>query len=107
MAEHIADDGWRVNVGYTEQPRPIANKPKRHPAGRRRLQAGRPADHTAGRVSSKFMFEPGMIMVYIEQASMARFIQLNTEHNEARARVWAARWGTEGDTLVVTRSVSR
>jgi hypothetical protein len=51
----------------------------------------------------KFMFEPGMISVYIEQASMTRFIRLNDKLPSAPDPSYlgtsVARW--EGDTLVV------
>jgi hypothetical protein len=95
-----------VNVGYTEKAQAyIAKyKPKRdiQLAGVDCKPAGLPITQRAGS-PSKFMFEPGMIMVYIEQASMARFIQLNAEHNEAMGPTFLGDsvGHFEGDTLVV------
>lgn len=95
-----------VNVGYTERARAyIAKyKPKRdiQLAGADCKPAGLPITQRAGS-PIKFMFEPGMILVYIEQASMARFIHLNGEHNDAMGPSFMGDSVAhfEGDTLVV------
>jgi hypothetical protein len=95
-----------VNVGYTQQAQAyIAKyKPKRdiQLAGADCKPAGLPITQRAGS-PSKFMFEPGMILIYIEQASMARFIRLNAEHSEAIGPSFLGESVAhfEGDTLVV------
>jgi len=95
-----------VKVGYTKQAQAyIANyKPKRdiQLASADCKPAGLPITQRAGS-PSKFMFEPGMIMIYIEQASMARFIHLNAEHNDAMGPSFLGEsvGRFEGDTLVV------
>jgi hypothetical protein len=95
-----------VNVGYTEQAQAyIAKyKPKRdiQLAGADCKPAGLPITQRAGS-PSKYMFEPGMILVYIEQASMARFIHLNAEHSDAMGPSFMGDSVAhfEGDTLVV------
>jgi len=95
-----------VNVGYTEKAQAyIAKyKPKRdiQLAGADCKPAGLPITQRAGS-PSKYMFEPGMILVYIEQASMARFIHLNAEHSEAMGPSFMGDsvGHFEGDTLVV------
>lgn len=95
-----------VKVGYTEQAKAyIAKyKPKRDIplAGATCKPAGLPISQRASS-PLKFMFEPGMISIYLEQASMTRFIRLNAEHSEAPDPSYfgesVARF--EGDTLVV------
>jgi hypothetical protein len=106
MAELVADEDGAVKVGYTDKALAyIAKyKPKRdiQLAGADCKPAGLPITQRAGS-PSKFMFEPGMILIYIEQASMARFIQLNAEHNEAMGPTFLGDsvGHFEGDTLVV------
>lgn len=95
-----------VTVGYTEKAQAYIDnyKTKRDIplAGVDCKPAGLPITQRTGS-PIKFMYEPGMILVYIEQASMARFIRLNAEHSDAMGPSFMGEsvGHFEGDTLVV------
>lgn len=96
----------KVNVGYTEKAKayiknyqakvdiPLANETCQTPGMPIIMRAQAPL---------KFMYEPGMISIYMEHASDTRFIYLNeklaTSPNPTYLGNSVARW--EGDTLVI------
>lgn len=95
-----------VEVGYTEAAKeyiknykPVKDIPL---AGASCKSPGLPIIQRAG-TPIKFMFQPGMVEIFIEQGSQARFIHLNAQHSESPDPTFLGESVAhfEGDTLVV------
>jgi hypothetical protein len=95
-----------VEVGYTEKAREYISKYKPSKdlpyAGIGCKTPGMPIIQRSG-TPLKFQFSPGLISIYIENASMTRFIHLNAKHRSDSDPTFLGEsiGHFEGDTLVV------
>jgi hypothetical protein len=96
----------KVDVGYTQKAKDYMAqyKPKKDIAyaGEGCKSPGLPIVQRSGS-PLKFQFSPGLISVYIENASMTRFLHLNGKHNDISNPTYLGESIAhfEGDTLVV------